>query len=80
MSVPGKICMINTPNQKYYRSELSNSSAQRLEGRLADLMVEMQMVRNAIQNTRPAAMLEDVMSEVPPSYDKDNHDVGEQAV
>lgn len=60
-------------------SELSNSSAQRLEGRLADLMIEMQMVRNAIQN-KPAAMPEDGMSEAPPSYDNENHDVGEQAV
>jgi len=59
-------------------SEPPNTSVQRLDGRLADLMVEIQMVRNAVQNRPAASMTEDGMSEAPPSYVNDN--VSERAM
>lgn len=47
------------------------ASARRLEGRLADLMLEIQMVREAVQN-RPVDGFDEGVTEAPPSYANEN--------
>ena len=52
-------------------SGVRGGSARRLEGRLEELMLEIQMVREAVQN-RPADGLDEGATEAPPSYANEN--------